>query len=507
MPAGAWRKLKMLRRGRLVAALMLASPIAAQGFAPQEVVTSLVDGPYAIYAADIDGDLDIDILSASRDDNTIAWYENTDGLGTFGGQRIISTTAYRARSVFAADIDGDLDLDVLSASPFDDKIAWYENTDGLGTFGPEQIITNLADFAKSVHTADIDGDGDQDALSASQDDDKIAWYENTDGLGTFGPQQIISSNANYAQAVFALDVDGDLDPDVISASMLDDKVAWYENTDGQGTFGPEQIVSNTILGAHAIYGVDMDGDLDQDIVAAGYDAGQVVWIENTDGLGTFGTQQLVTSLAPQVRTVFASDLDGDGDPDVISASVLNDTVAWYENLDGVGTFGPQRVITTMADMVMFVFAADLDGDLDDDVISASFLDDKIAWYENSPAATATYRNAGTNTVSYTAVTLPVLGSTYTASVNVGTTGHTTAILAGYPAPLTFPLAGGQTGLVDVTKGELLGFPVAPGPLAIIDVNIPSDVSLTGLKVYTQAAHFGVVYPFELSNAQDLTLGF
>ncbi len=29
-----------------------------------------------------------------------------------------------------ADLDGDGDLDVLSASPGDDKIAWYENTDG-----------------------------------------------------------------------------------------------------------------------------------------------------------------------------------------------------------------------------------------------------------------------------------------------------------------------------------------------------------------------------------------
>ena len=27
----------------------------------------------------------------------------------------------------------------------------------------------------------MDGDGDRDVLSASQDDDKIAWYENLDG--------------------------------------------------------------------------------------------------------------------------------------------------------------------------------------------------------------------------------------------------------------------------------------------------------------------------------------
>ncbi len=33
--------------------------------------------------------------------------------------------------MFATDVDGDGDIDVLSASGFDDKIAWYENTTPL----------------------------------------------------------------------------------------------------------------------------------------------------------------------------------------------------------------------------------------------------------------------------------------------------------------------------------------------------------------------------------------
>ena len=53
-------------------------------------------------------------------------------------QQIISTNASGASSVFAADLDGDGDIDVLSAS-YDNKIAWYENQ-GL----------NMG-FASSVH--------------------------------------------------------------------------------------------------------------------------------------------------------------------------------------------------------------------------------------------------------------------------------------------------------------------------------------------------------------------
>ena len=48
----------------------------------------------------------------------------------FGSQQIIigrSTTTRSPESVFAADVDGDGDIDVLSASSNDAKIAWYEN--------------------------------------------------------------------------------------------------------------------------------------------------------------------------------------------------------------------------------------------------------------------------------------------------------------------------------------------------------------------------------------------
>ena len=48
------------------------------------------------------------------------------------------------------------------------------------------------------------------------------------------------------------------------------------------------------------------------------------------------------------------------------------------------SFGPQEVITTAADGAISVYATDLDGDGDADVLSASVFDDKIAWYENSP---------------------------------------------------------------------------------------------------------------------------
>ena len=76
----------------------------------------------------------------------------------FGVQQVITTATDGAESVYATDLDGDGDMDVLSASSGDDKIAWYENL-GSGNFGPQQVITTAADGATSVYAADLDGDG------------------------------------------------------------------------------------------------------------------------------------------------------------------------------------------------------------------------------------------------------------------------------------------------------------------------------------------------------------
>ena len=54
-------------------------------------------------------------------------------------------------------------------------------------------------------------------------------------------------------------------------------------------------------------------------------------------LGDYGwADHVITTSADSVFSVFAIDIDGDGDTDVLSASANDDTVAWYENLDGSG---------------------------------------------------------------------------------------------------------------------------------------------------------------------------
>jgi hypothetical protein len=367
--------------GALLSISLAAGAQAAQvPFGTQQVVSTAGDGVRSVFAADLDGDGDLDLVSASEVDDEISWYQNTDGAGNFGTQKVISASAYSAASVFVADLDGDGDQDVLSASVLDDKIAWYENTDGAGNFTAQPAISTAADGAHSVFAADLDGDGDLDVLSASQGDDKIAWYENTDGAGSFGSEQTIDTAALWARSVFAGDVDGDGDQDVLVAHA--DEVTWYENTDGGGNFGSERVISAAAGAATSVLAADLDGDGDLDAVSALFEADEIAWYENTDGAGNFTAQPALSTTADGATSVFAADLDGDGDLDVLSGSYVADEIAWYENTDGAGSFGSEQVISTATDGPWSVFAADLDGDGDLDVLSASQTDDKLSWYQN-----------------------------------------------------------------------------------------------------------------------------
>ena len=166
-------------------ALGVCSVASAQTtFGEQQVIMQPeADSPTDVYAADLDGDGDLDVLSASEDDDKIAWYEN-DGSGNFGDQQVITTSAAGAESVYAADLDGDGDLDVLSASYRDNKIAWYEN-DGSGTFGAQQVITTSAERGGLRSRRRPRRGRGFTTSSRRRTTTKIAWYEN-DGSGNFG---------------------------------------------------------------------------------------------------------------------------------------------------------------------------------------------------------------------------------------------------------------------------------------------------------------------------------
>ena len=309
----------------------------------QNPADGLLNPNYATFT-DIDGDGDMDVLGCTWYGKKFYWYENTDGQGTYGQQNII-LLQYQASVLQPADIDGDGDMDFVAAVAYpQSKIIWFENTDGQGSFGPEQFITSDVDYPRNLHVADIDNDGDLDLLSASLYDDKLAWYEN-DGTGNFGQQQIISIDLDFVYNVTTADIDGDGDLDVLSStsSYSDPKVVWYENTDGQGTFGTANLIA--AKRSRNVKTGDFDGDGDIDIVFgyfSGTDYNKLFYYENANGAGSIWNEYIIDD-TDGPYFVRVADFNNDGNLDILATN-LNDTY-WYPN-NGNGNFGSRIDIYT-----------------------------------------------------------------------------------------------------------------------------------------------------------------
>ena len=138
-------------------------------FSERLIVSGL--GPVStVHGADLDGDGDSDVLfGTGGSDDQIGWHENVgdDGRSFATSPRILDTAADKPESVEAADLDGDGDLDVLSALEGLDtgsKVVWYENA-GDRSFSGARLISDELRGPTDAHAADLDGDGDLDVLS------------------------------------------------------------------------------------------------------------------------------------------------------------------------------------------------------------------------------------------------------------------------------------------------------------------------------------------------------
>jgi len=305
---------------------------------------------------DMDGDGDLDIVTASYENDQVVWYEN-NGAQDFT-EHNISTTLEYAWSVSSVDIDHDGDIDVLVGA-FGDGSVWYEN-DGNQNFTEHNITTEAT---WNIAYSDIDQDGVEDVLVGAWDLDQILWYRNEDN-GSFSEHNISTlDNPTSAQGV---DMDLDDDIDIIATGIADDQVVWYENN-GQNHF-IEHNITTALNEAYSTFTVDIDDDGDMDVVAAGWRR-VALYINQGDML--FEEQNLSTPNTKEYVGTYALDIDEDGDIDIFTSKT------WYEN-NGTGGFDEHQV----SKFAPYFSMQDIDEDGDMDIASPIYYDGNLTWQEN-----------------------------------------------------------------------------------------------------------------------------
>jgi hypothetical protein len=354
-------------------------------------VGAIGQSPSSIDGGDIDGDGDQDLVAVADLNDELAWYQS-DGATPpqFTTHKVLDylQAPYSTDSPFsvaAADLDGDQDLDFVVGGA--DKIAWYQNQGGPD---PEFLIASTTTVATvpgvwQLRTADLDGDHDVDILSAHPSDDRVAWYENQGNVPPTFVEHIIvdstsgSDRAAEARSVFAADLDGDGDLDALSASSADGKVAWYENDGGSPPSFTPHVITSSLPDAYFVVAGDLDGDSDIDVVSASFSNNTVAWYENNGAQPPSFTSHVISTAYEGPFRLAIADLDRDGRPDVLAGLIraVGTPFVWFENLGGTPPAWSAHEV-----QVDFLYAGDVDGDLDTDLVSGSHAPDIVYWYEN-----------------------------------------------------------------------------------------------------------------------------
>ncbi|MEM7309702.1 MAG: VCBS repeat-containing protein [Planctomycetota bacterium] len=344
----------------------------------EHVITTNLAFAASVRADDLDGDGDRDVVVGARGDNRVTWYDNLAGDGQTWAQGVVAD-GVDAAGVHLVDVDGDGFPDVLSASDSDDRIAWHENVNGDASLWVSHVIATDAEGAESVFAADVDGDLHVDVLAASFSDDTVAWYRNVAGDGSAWTEHPIALDADGVVAVCAGDVDQDGDPDVVSADLLSARIRYYPNRSHFATPWPVKTVSTPADGVQALHVVDLDGDGDLDALSGSFEARSVAWYENVSGDGSVSVARPVRAPGFTASALDTGDVNGDGELDILAAG--GDEVLWFERRAGDAWI--EHTVTSSTQYASAVQGADLDGDGDLDVSAGAwFSDPEVVWFEN-----------------------------------------------------------------------------------------------------------------------------
>ncbi len=258
-------------------------------------------------------------------------------------------------SVVMGDFDGDGDLDYIAGNSDGGtyNLDLYKNN-GAGTFTNSTFGTSI-NF-KEFSAGDIDGDGDLDLVAFSTT--VLVKYVN-DGAANFTSYAIDSGVLNN---VVLVDVNNDGSLDVIvSSSVSAMPTAVYLNN-GHGVFTAAASTLPAVSGSIAVADVTNDGYPD---LILGINPQSKVYVNS--GTGAFvALSTLSTASAPNGAAF--SDIDGDGDIDVITSIGGGATQTFFNNGNGSSfSFGASYGSVSLDNAVA---SADLDNDGDQDFIIA-----------------------------------------------------------------------------------------------------------------------------------------
>jgi FG-GAP-like repeat len=201
-----------------------------------------------------------------------------------------------------------------------------KTTPGNGPYGVPQatfIAHRLGtDHAEGISAMDMNGDGYLDLLSGAY------WYENPGPQGGAWKQHQFRSVGTLGEFVsdcgeWAIDVNHDGAPDVVTAGWMTNGLFWYENPKKPDTMWERHFITDS-FDTEGGWSADINGDGKPDIVLAHYNHSGILWVDFS------GPQPKVHHVGGKEQDghgTGVADINGDGKPDILTPT------GWLENID------------------------------------------------------------------------------------------------------------------------------------------------------------------------------
>lgn len=359
------------------ALLLLAGGIAGGMDFEHVVIDETIGGRTAIGDIDGDGFNDIVVHTWSTDrgkqnDGKIGWYRYPE----WQRYSIIDSGHIFGDGVLAVDLDGDGDNDVVTAKGNDGEahVFWYENPGGGSTSGWREhklATVELGSEVKDIKVHDMDDDGKPDVVARTKH--KFAVYFQK------SPDAWIEKKFDNAEreGMTMGDVDGDGDYDVVmNGFWLENPKRPRENAWKRHDIDPKWYEDKT--GGwqdHSVMAAveDIDGDGTADVVLSHSEKTgfAITWYESDNPKGgPKAWKKHEVGVIDYCHTLRVADMDLDGDMDILAATLIrteDPEICVFINRGRGRTWGKACLAKTSAYKAK---TGDIDNDGDMDVVTA-----------------------------------------------------------------------------------------------------------------------------------------